>query len=178
MKLAATLLDPPAAPRLTIEADGTDQDGDDIDDLALRATVEGGAPPFEGPKLGAVWKWLDRPAGLSRDPGPTETSFATLAQTAMTRAARTKDASSVPAHVAQMRALYRAMCPEAGATRLVHKLGSATITCGSSRMMEDAGIAEVRAYATLGDPLRAALALDAAQKPPRRRPPREPAIRN
>ena len=84
VKLAATIYHPPASPRLSFDADGSDQDGDGIDDLTLRATLDGPQ------KLQAVLRWLDKPSGLSRDPGPTETSFAQLAQTAMTgpRAAR------------------------------------------------------------------------------------------
>ena len=69
-------------------------------------------------------------------------------------------------YVTAARALYRAVCPEAGAPRLVRKLGTAELSCGSARALEDLGIAEVRAAVTLGDPLRAIHAFDLAEKPP------------
>src|SRR5207253_1710197 len=96
----------------------------------------------------------------------TEASLASLAAIAMVRASRTKDAPAVPLWVSQMRALFRAICPEAGAPRIVHKAGAASMACGSSRALEEAGLAEARAYATAGDPLRAIAALDRAQRPP------------
>jgi hypothetical protein len=68
--------------------------------------------------------------------------------------------------VAQTRALWRAMCANGGAPRLVGIAGTGAITCGASRALEDAGLAEVRAYVTMADPLRAALALDRAQRAP------------
>jgi hypothetical protein len=49
--------------------------------------------------------------------------------------------------------------------------GTGAIGCGTARALENAGLAEVRAYATMGDPLRAALALDRAQRPPASRTP-------
>ena len=111
-------------------------------------------------------RWLDRPSGLSRDAAATEASLASLASSAMARAARAKDAPAVPLFVAQTRALYRAICPEAGAPRFVRKVGAATMACGHSRALEEAGFAEVRAYVTMGDALRAVTALDRAQRPP------------
>jgi hypothetical protein len=167
VKWSALAYDPPAAAKLTIDADGSDQDGDGIDDLTLRVSLEGGAAPFEpGPKVSAVFRWLDRPAGLSRDAATTESSFAQLASIAMARASRAKDAPAVPLFVAQTRALFRAMCPEGGAPRIVHKAGAASMTCGQSRALEDAGMAEARAYATEGDAVRAIAALERAQRPP------------
>jgi hypothetical protein len=68
--------------------------------------------------------------------------------------------------VTQVRALYRAVCPEAGAPRIVRRTGSAALACVQSRALEDASFAEVRAWVTLDDPLRAAEALERAQRPP------------
>jgi hypothetical protein len=165
--LGATVLDPRGAPKLTVDFDGSDYDGDGADDLALRATLEGGSAPFDpGPKVSAEVRWLDKAAGLSRDPRATEASFEKLAASAAARAGKPRDAAQVPPYVTQVRALYRAMCPEAGAPRIVRRAGSAAMACVQSRALEDASFAEVHAWATLDDPLRAAEALERAQRPP------------
>jgi hypothetical protein len=165
--LGALLFDPPAAPTMDVEADAADEDGDGIDDVLLRVSLEGGGAPFEpGPKVVAVAKWLDRPAGLARDPAATEASFATLASIAMARASKPKEALAVPRYVEQARSLYRALCPEAGAPRIVRSGGAGAMACGQSRALEELGLAEVRAYSLTGDPLRAITALDAAGRPP------------
>ncbi|MBV9947960.1 MAG: hypothetical protein JOZ69_13990, partial [Myxococcales bacterium] len=175
VRLAVTIADPPGAPALSVDADAVDRDGDGLEDLSLRVAIEGGGPPLEpGPRVSGVLAWLDRPAGLSRDLGATEGAFAALVANAHLRAARPKDAPAVPSFVTQVRALYRAMCAEAGAPRLAGVVGTGAIACGASKALEQAGLAETRAYATEGDALRAALALDRAGKPPAARtPPRE-----
>jgi hypothetical protein len=150
-----------------MDGDASDRDGDGLEDVALRVTLEGGSAPLEpGPRVGATLAWLDRPAGLSRDAAATESSFASLGAQAAARARSAKDAPGVPGFVAQTRALWRAVCADGGAPRLVGVVGTGAITCGSTRALEDAGLAEVRAYVTLGDALRAALALDGAERPP------------
>jgi hypothetical protein len=74
--------------------------------------------------------------------------------------------------VQQMRMLYRAMCAEGGAPRLVKLRSSAegatpgAVSCGTSKPLEDAGVAEVRSFVTLGDALRAVASADVAQLPP------------
>jgi hypothetical protein len=165
VRLAATVADPPGAPALTVDADVSDRDGDGRADVALRVTLEGGGAPFEpGPRVSATLAWLDRSAGLSREAGVTEASFAALASSASARA--TKEAPAVPRFVAQVRALWRAACADGGMPRIVGVTGTGAIPCGGARALEDLGLAEVRAYATLGDPLRAALSLGRAQRPP------------
>jgi len=167
IRLAVTIADPPGAPSLGVEADTADRDGDALPDVALRVSIEGGGAPFEpGPRVTATLAWLDRPAGLSRDASATDASFLTVAQSAAARARSAKDAPGVPPLVAQARTLWRAMCADGGAPRLVGVTGSGTISCGGARSLEELGLAEVRSYATSGDPLRALLALDRAQRPP------------
>jgi hypothetical protein len=167
MRLAATIVDPPGAPALSVEADLSDRDGDGREDVALRVTLEGGSAPLEpGPRVTALVAWLDRPAGWSRDASATESSFASLASQAMARARSPREAPSVPSLVQQTRALWRAVCADGGAPRLVGVAGTGTITCGSTRALEDAGLAEVKSYVTTGDALRAALALDRARVSP------------
>lgn len=167
VRLALTVVDPPGAPALAVEGDAADRDGDGLDDLALRVSLEGGSAPLEpGPRVTTTLAWLDRPAGPSRDAGATESAFASLAGQAMARAKSAKDAPAVPALVAQTRALWRAVCVDGGAPRLVGVTGTGAITCGSTRALEEAGLAEVKAYVTMGDALRAALALDRAERAP------------
>jgi hypothetical protein len=167
VRLAATLADPSGAPDLEVRATVADRDRDGRDDLALEVSLEGGGAPLEpGPRVAAILAFLDRPAGLSRDSGATDASFAALAASAMARAARSKEAGAVPGYAAQVRALWRAVCADGGAPRLVAVAGTGAITCGGTRALSELGFAEVRAYASLGDPLRAALALNRTEGPP------------
>jgi hypothetical protein len=167
MRLAIAIADPPGAQSLSVDADTTDRDGDGLEDVALRVTIEGGGAPLEpGPRVAMTFVWLDRQAGLSRDVAATESAFASLAATALARAARAKDAPNVPGFVAQVRALWRAACADGGAPRVTGVAGTGAITCAAARGLEELGFAEVRAYVTGGDSLRAALAFDRAQRPP------------
>jgi hypothetical protein len=167
------IVDPPGAPKLGVDVEAEDRDHDGIDDVTLNLTIEGGAPPFEpGPKLTAKVAFFDRSAGPSRDPDEPETSLKVLAAQATARAGRAREAATVPGLVQQMRMLYRAMCVEGGAPRLVKLGGLATgksigaVSCGSSKPLEDAGVAEVRAFVTQGDALRAIAAAEIAQVSP------------
>jgi hypothetical protein len=157
--------DPPGAPKLTLDVDGADRDRDGIDDVALRVTIEGGSPPMEpGPRLTGKLAFFDRPAGASRDPDEPEASLHAIASVAAARAKQPREAPTVPVLVAQLRSLYRAMCREGGAPRLVRRGDG--IPCGAGKSLEDAGVAEVRALVSMGDPLRAALAADRVELPP------------
>jgi hypothetical protein len=171
VRFAAAVTDEAALPRLTVDMDASDRDGDGIDDLAMRVALEGGGAPFEpGPKVTAQIKWLDRPAGMSREPDEPEASFRAIAQTAAARAVKPKEAATVAQLVHQLRALVRALCPESGSPRLARTAG-ADAACGPSRALEDAQLAVVRAHVTTGDALRAIAALDRAQLPPATRTP-------
>jgi hypothetical protein len=154
--------DPPGAPRLAVDVDGEDRDHDGVDDVTLRVTIEGGAPPFEpGPKLSAKVAFFDRSAGPSRDPDEPDASMKTIAAQVTARAGKAKEAATVPVVVQQMRMLYRAMCVEGGAPRLLKLAGNGNgtatgaVSCGSSKPLEDAGVAEVRSFVTQQDALRA-----------------------
>lgn len=161
------VVDPPGAPKLTLDVDAADRDNDGIGDVALRVTVQGGAPPFEpGPKLSAKLAFFDRPAGASRDSDEPDASLRAIAGHAAAKAARAKDAPQVPGLVAQMRMLYRAMCEEGGAPRLRKLRGGAGIRCGTSKPLEDAGVAEVRALVAMNDPVRALAQAEIVQLPP------------
>jgi hypothetical protein len=168
-----SVLDPPGAPRLELDVDGEDRDHDGIDDVALRVTIEGGSPPFEpGPKLSAKVAFFDRSAGPSRDPDEPQASLKVIAAQAVARASKAREAASVPMLVQQMRMLYRAMCVEGGAPRLVKLRNEpkgttpGAVVCGASKPLEDAGVAEVRSFVAQGDALRAVAAAEIAQNAP------------
>jgi hypothetical protein len=157
----AEIADPDAAPALSLDVERWDFDHDGLDDLLLRATLEGGGPPFEpGPRVSAVVRFLDKRAGLSREADEPEGSFHALAVGAMTRAGKPKEAAAVPLFVHQARALFVALCAEGRAPRVLDFVNGHGILCGQVRALDDLSLAEARAYATLGDPLRAATALD------------------
>lgn len=167
VRIAITIADPTGLPTLTVDGDTSDRDGDGLPDIALRVTLEGGGAPFEpGPRVTGTLAWLDRTAGLSREASATESSFASLASIAMTKAKAASLAPTVAPFVEQARALWRSVCADGGAPRLVGVAGTGAIGCGAAHALEDLGLAEARAYATMGDPLRAELAIDRATRPP------------
>lgn len=164
-----TIADPPSAPKLTIDVEATDRDHDGLDDVGLRVTVEGGSAPFEpGPKLTTKVAFFDRPAGPSRDAEEPEASLRAIAVQATAKAGKVKDSLAVTGLVQQMRSLYRAVCVEGGAPRLLDPSGSGkgAITCGTSKPLEEAGIAEVRSFVFQADALRAIAAADLVQLSP------------
>jgi hypothetical protein len=167
VQLEAGILDPAGSAKLGIDADGIDRDGDGFEDVTLVATLEGGEAPFEpGPRTRARVVWFDKSAGLSRDPGEPDASLRAALSSLAFRAKSTKDAPAVPPAARQARALYRALCAEGGSARIVRGAGDALLSCGSSRGLEDAALAEVRAAVTNQSTLLAIGVLDRAQKPP------------
>ncbi|MEO8798211.1 MAG: hypothetical protein ABI551_10025 [Polyangiaceae bacterium] len=163
--------DPQGSAPLSFAFDATDRDGDGIDDVALQVTMDPGGAPFEpGPKLTATLKWFDRPAGLSRDPDEPDASLRRIAMPLLARS-KGKDAAQVPVVAHQLRALYGAMCQDGGKPRITSSGWARGIMCGPSHALEDAGIAESRAYATTGDVLRALVAKDRAEALPATRTP-------
>lgn len=163
----ATITDPLSAPKLAIDAEAVDRDKDGIDDVVLKVTIEGGAAPFEpGPKLAAKLAFFDRPAGPSRDSEEPDASLRAIAAQVSARAGKPKEAPAVPGMVQQMRALYRALCREGGAPRIDKIHGGSAPSCGASKPLEDAGVAEVRAWVTQGDAVRAFAAADVASVAP------------
>ncbi len=164
---SASVVDPPGAPSLFFNVEGSDRDGDGIDDVSVRVSIEGGGAPMEPlPRTTAVLGWFDRPAGMSRNSDDPDGSLRSLAGVAQALAGKIKDAPSVPPRVRAIRALYSALCNDGGAPRLTRVLGDSALSCGSSRALEEAGLAEVRAYATMGDALLATTSLARAQIAP------------
>lgn len=167
LHFSTDVVDPTGAPKLTLDVDGADRDGDGIDDVSLTLTLDGGAAPFEPlPKTTATLRWFDRPAGMSRDPDEPDASLRAAAAALAARAAKAATAPPVAGQVRAVRALFGALCNEGGAPRLRNVLGDVGLRCGPSRGLEEAGLAEARAAATLGDPLVAITALERAQAAP------------
>jgi hypothetical protein len=166
-RLALPVVDPPGAQTLSFEMDGSDVDGDGLDDVTLRVSLEGGEPPFEpGPAVHALFRWFDRPAGMSREPGEPSKSLESIAATAQQHASRTKDAASGLALSAAGRFLFQAVCAESSARRVAPAPGTSLLACEAGHALEELGLAATRANVTLGDPLRALAALEAAGLPP------------
>lgn len=158
----ALVSDPASAPRIAIDAHAPDRDGDGNDDVVLEVTMDAAGPPFEpGPRLTAKLAFFDRPAGPSRDSAEPDASLRAIAA----QVAKAKPAA-VPGIVHQMRSLYRALCAEGGAPRIDKVRGGAAPSCGTSRPLEDAGVALVKAYAAQGDAARAFAAADLASVAP------------
>jgi hypothetical protein len=163
----ATVADPREAAKLTIDVDAADRDKDGIDDAVLRIGLDGSGTGADAlPRLSARLAFFDRPAGPSRDPEEPEASLRAIAAQAAARASKPKEAASVAPLVQQMRTLYRTMCLEGGAPRVGKIHGGSAATCGTSKALEDAGVAEVRAWVTQNDALRAFAAAEVAQLAP------------
>lgn len=161
-KVSAKVVDPPGARRLALAITAPDRDGDGIDDLVVRVSLE--AQSASDKPLALTVSFLDRPAGLSRDADEPEASLRAIAREVEARAGKPKEGASVPAMVAELRQLVRAACEDAGGPRL--QVEGASVRCGGSRALEDAEVAEVKALASYADPLRAAAALARLGRPP------------
>ncbi len=169
--IAVVLLGPKAELRteivaqagLAVAVEGGDADGDGREDLTARVTLAGretaGAQPV------APLRFLDRPAGLSRDPTEPEASLRAAAGGLSARARRKSSAEGVVAGARALAELRRAVCDDEGAPRVTTTAGP--IRCGDARSIEEATLAVVQASLTRGDPARAAAAV--ARRGPRRK---------
>ncbi len=152
-RLSFTVADPPGAPRLGIHPVSADRDGDGVGDLTLTLTVDSADPT----PLTAQLVWLDRPAGLSRDPDEPRASLLVHARAAstLTRAPRAKEATQALALVRSTQALARAACAELPGARLSGFTGGAAPECDAGATLEELALAEVKAHAALGRPFAA-----------------------
>lgn len=166
-RLDLAVVDPPNAPALAFDLDGADADGDGLDDVTVRVSLEGGGPPFEPrPPVHATFRWFDRPAGMSRQPGEPEASFHAMAAVGAQRAAKPKEAATGLAVVQAGKVLFQAVCDESAGRRVTPVPPGAPLACEAGRALEELGLAEARAYVSLGDVLDAIAAVDAAGNPP------------
>ncbi len=172
LRLGLPIVDPPGAASLALDLDGSDLDGDGRDDVTLHVSDEGGEPPFEpGPPVRAVFRWFDRPAGMSREAGEPERSLRAAASQAAAHAAKVKEAPSGLALAEAGRLFYGEVCAESPVRRIAPPPATSALQCEAGRALEELGLAATRAYATEGDVLRAIAALDAAELPPATRTP-------
>lgn len=159
LRQVITVREPPRGERLVLSVDAEDRDDDGRDDLAVKVALEGGPEHFEpGARATAELRWFDRQAGLSRDADEPEASLRPQATRQMVRAERKGEAANVASSTRQLMRLYAALCEEAGAPLVDFATGP--LRCGTSRALEDAVLAQVRAASTLGDPLRALAAIE------------------
>lgn len=152
---------------ISVSIDTRDRDADGRDDIAAKLTLTGTFRPFSGavgpfptvPAVSASVAFLDRPAGLSRDPSEPEASLGAfvLEQDLLASAKKKDSAGRVSAAVHQIRRFRSLVCEESGRASVTTSAGP--IPCGDPSSLADASIAETAAAFTLGDPARALAAV-------------------
>jgi len=148
---------------LGVQADGSDRDGDGIDDVALVVSLSGEPAPLEaqGPAVSAELRWFDRPAGLSRDPHEPDASLRGHASR-LSKVARKKGAlAEVQSSVRRLHRLQAILC--GGATPL--QVQGAPVPCGGSLGLQEAELAELEAAIKAADPAAAVAAIDRMERP-------------
>ena len=168
-ELALEIRMAPLAPgeAMTVSIDTRDRDADGRDDIAAKLTLTGTMRPFSGavgpfptvPPASASIAFLDRPAGLSRDPSEPEASLSSfVVERGLLATAKKKDtAASVAAAVHQIRRFRSLVCEESGRAAVTTSAGP--IRCGDPSSLADASLAEATAAFTLGDPARGLAAI-------------------
>jgi hypothetical protein len=121
-----------------VSVDTRDRDADGRDDIAAKLTLTGTMRPFSGavgafptvPPVSASVAFLDRPAGLSRDPSEPEASLSSfVVEKGLLASAKKKDtADRVAAAVHQIRRFRALVCEESGRAAVTTSAGS--IRCG------------------------------------------------
>jgi hypothetical protein len=150
---------------IAIAVDGSDRDGDGHDDVTATVTLSGTAQPFaeSRPSVAAPIIFLDRPAGLSRDPEEPSARLSAIARGLLTSAqSKTKAAAVAPA-ARQLRRFFATVCSEGGAPEV--STGTGPIRCGGTAFIEDAGYAEALAAFTMNNPAQAIAALAETEQP-------------
>jgi hypothetical protein len=152
---------------ISVSIDTRDRDADGRDDIAAKLTLTGSMRPFSGavgpfptvPPASASVAFLDRPAGLSRDPSEPEASLTSFVlEKGLLASAKKKDtADRVAAAVHQIRRFRSLVCEESGRAAVTTSAGP--IRCGDPGSLADASLAEATAAFTLGDPARALAAI-------------------
>ena len=175
-RLALPVVDPQGTAGLSLEVEGRDLDGDGHDDVTLRVSLEaGGDPPFEpGPAVHAVFRWFDRPAGMSREPGEPEKSLHAIAVQAAQRASKPKEAAVAVGLATAGRFLFQATCAESPHRRVAPPPATSPLTCEAGHALEELRLAAVHAHVTLGDALRAIADFDSTDVTPATRTPPRP----
>jgi hypothetical protein len=167
---------------LAVAVDGRDRDGDGRGDFTVTLSLsgaprplprgplpapggsagDGGAPP---PLASATLAFLDRPAGLSRDPSEPDASLRVLAARLVADGRRRTTAGRVAGAAGAARRLWSMLCEEGG--RPIVTTSAGPVRCGDVHLADDAAMAETEAAINLGDPVAALAAagrLDAHRK--------------
>jgi hypothetical protein len=152
LRYAAEVRDRAADPPILAHIDVTDVDKDGVPDVTLVVSSQGSA---------AKVVMIDRPAGLSRNAGEPEASFASLERGAAARADK-KDGKKALEEIAKLRTLYRALCQEKPRVRPI--FGANAPSCADSPTMQRAQTTFARALAQTGERLRSVYELDAATR--------------
>ena len=175
-RLALPVVDPQGAAALLLDLDGADLDGDGLDDVTLRVSLEaGGEPPFEpGPAVHAIFRWFDRPAGMSREPGEPEKSLHAIAVQASQRASKPKEAAAAVGLATAGRFLFQSTCAESPHRRVAPAPATSPLTCEAGHALEELRLAATHAHVTLGDALRAIADFDSTDVSPATRTPPRP----
>ncbi len=144
----AKLVDPAYAPRIKLDAESVDVDGDGKLDLRLRFALEAVRSPKGEIAAGvhAALVFVDRPSGLSLDTSEPEASLSAIAKRAASLATKKGEKLAAIATARQARALHLALCGEGGAPRLTGLPGRDHLSCGDSAALEAATLAEARAH--------------------------------
>jgi hypothetical protein len=145
---------------LAVALESADRDGDGRADIQIKLTLSGAPSPLpSGGSASAMLAFLERPAGLSRDPTEPEASLRAIGTALIADGRKKTTAPRIPALAEAARRLHALLCEDAGGTRPVVTTTAGPIRCGDLRLAEEAAIAEVEAALNLGDPLAAMAAL-------------------
>jgi hypothetical protein len=140
--------DPALGEVLALELISRDEDADGRDDYRLNVGVAAGGKPVE---VSASLVFLDRAAGVSRDPREPARSLLELLKKDTGRSQKKKTAELALAHVEAARRLLAALCAEGATPRVFDWAGNA-LRCGAlSDVVDRLAAIEVSAALTLGD---------------------------
>lgn len=142
---------------LEVTVSSVDQDSDGHDDVRVSFSMkrEGRAEPVE-----AVFVWLNRAAGVAREPAEPASSFAEVGSVEAVRAKGKNTQSDVAARVETARRLMAYLCAESGNPRLSDAEGRG-VECGELSLARDRlAMAEVEAHLKGGRPGDAVLAFE------------------
>ena len=147
---------PPPYLNLSVAGDGSDQDGDGVDDVSLVFSLP-------GPQgvLKTRLSWFDRATGLSRNVEEPENSLREIVKRIGPSVDSPKEARTVHGTVDAMHQLARVMCADAGGPS-VSSTNLELPKCATSRALRDAAFLDVKGFVTLKDPARALQAFDVA----------------
>ncbi|HWA76648.1 MAG TPA: hypothetical protein VG937_30150 [Polyangiaceae bacterium] len=133
---------------LALDLVSRDEDGDGRDDYRLTAALSSSGKPAE---ISASVVFLDRAAGVSRDPREPAKSLLELLKKDTGRSQKKKTAEQALAHVDAARRLLGALCAE-GATPRVFDWAGNPLRCGGlADVVDRLGAIEISAALALGD---------------------------